>query len=367
MDVSPILLKAVPFDATKNASLQFTQSGNQIFAHRIVIVDNTTNEQVYDKKTSSMALTVTIPASTLVNGKTYNIKISVFDRADQESPFSNPLVIKCLSTPLFYIDNLQDGQVINNASTIVSLHYSQAENELLNEYRVIMYSANKTTVLWDSGIKYTQSALSVKISSLNDDTTYYIAATGKTVNGIEMSTDMIMVMCDYLKPDVFLSFRADNIPSEGCVRLTSNYVSVEGSSNVDVSFKDGEKVILGEGESVYFDKGFIVDNFIMQVLVEGLTDFKKFLILDMGSVRAVFSFNYGYFQPEVKKYFVELEAYNILKNGSVSKRNSYIQDSNRIEPLKNNEQLALWVKHKDGLFDVIIDKVQIGGVDDAVS
>ena len=182
-----------------------------------------------------------------------------------------------------------------------------------------------------------------------------------------MSTDMIMVVCDYLKPDVFLSFRADNIPSEGCVRLTSNYVSVEGSSNVDVSFKDGEKVILGEGESVYFDKGFIVDNFIMQVLVEGLTDFKKFLILDMGSVRAVFSFNYGYFQPEVKKYFVELEAYNILKNVSVSKRNSYIQDSNRIEPLKNNEQLALWVKHKDGLFDVIIDKVQIGGVDNAVS
>ena len=54
MSVSPILLNTLPFDAGKEHILQFTYTGAQIFANRIVIKNNSTNTVAYDKKTTTM-------------------------------------------------------------------------------------------------------------------------------------------------------------------------------------------------------------------------------------------------------------------------------------------------------------------------
>ena len=84
MAVSPVILNKLPFDATLEYSLQFNYSGSQVYGYRVVIQDNLDNSTVYDETTLSpqhMVLNsaATIPANTLVNGKTYNFQVSVFD------------------------------------------------------------------------------------------------------------------------------------------------------------------------------------------------------------------------------------------------------------------------------------------------
>ena len=354
MATSPILLKSTPFDATLNHTLQFTYSGSQIFAHRVIVKNNATNEVVYDKKTSAMNLLVNIPANTLENGITYNFQVSVFDHDDVESAFSNVIIVKCLSTPTFEFSNITDGMIIRNSYVDVVLTYVQENGELLNEYTVLLYSSNQTTIVYNSGTKYSSDELSVRIPELMDDATYYLRATGETLNGMSVDTGFVQIVCDYIKPDLFLKFRADNIPEEGQVRLSLNYVLIEGSSNTEsLIYIDDEKISLLNGEKVYFDRGYVADNFTLDIILESIPDFAKIINFNMKSAMAYVTWNYGTFEgDETPTYYAELIAYQYIG----SERLNYIQMSNRIEPLLDREQVHIWIRHIDGTFDIKITK-----------
>lgn len=218
-----------------------------------------------------------------------------------------------------------------------------------------MFSSNQTTIIYDSGVRYVGNGLTVRVPQMVDDTTYYLYATGKTVNGIEIETKKICIVCDYLKPDVFLTFRADNIAEEGCVRLSTNYVLVEGESNTDsLIYIDDERISLLNGEEVYFNKGFSANNFYIQLVVDSIPDFARFISFDMKNVKSNITYNYGYFQDmDTKEYYLELEAYYYIGG---KKKISYIQRSNRITPLSDDESLFIWIRHVDGTFDLKIEK-----------
>lgn len=353
MAVSPILLNKLPFDAEKEHTLQFTYSGSQIFAHRVIVKNNITNEEVYNHKESSMNTIATIPANTLVNGNTYNFQISVFDHEDVESPLSNVVILKCFKTPSFGFSNVTDGMIVRNSYLDVEISYEQESGELLNGYRVMLYAVNQTTLVYNSGTKYSGD-LTVRIPELMDDTTYYLRATGETVNGMEMDTGLFEIVCDYLKPDVFLKFRADNIPEEGCVRLSTNFVLIEGSSNTEnLIYIDDEKISLLNGEKVFFDKGYSASNFTVDIILESIPDFANIISFNMKSAMANVTWNYGTFEEDDSPtYYAELTAYQYIG----TKRLNYIQMSNRIEPLEDGDQAHIWIQHVDGLFDIKIAK-----------
>lgn len=353
MAVSPILLNTLPFDATLNHVLQFNYSGSQVYANRLIIKNNQTNTVVYDVKTSTMNLIATIPANTLANGNTYNFQISVFDHDDIESPLSNIVVLKCLATPTFNFTNIHQSDIIRNSFMDVELSYSQENGELLDEYEVVLYSANKTTMIFTSGTKYVGSGMTTKVSPLMDDTTYYLHATGKTLNGLEIETEYIEILCDYLNPDLFLSFRADNVADEGIVRLSSHFVLIEGNSNVEsLTYIDGEKVDLTNGEQVYFDEGFTADNFVCQAIVSDVPDFTKFMTFDMKYTKVYLTWNYGYFDGSTEPlYFVELTASTYLGSQTLN----YIQQSNKVVKPEECQQIFVWIKHDHGVFDVQIE------------
>lgn len=353
MAVSPILLNSLPFDATLDNVLRFNYSGSQVYANRIIVKDNQTNEVVYDVKTTTMNLIAMIPANTLTNGNTYNFQLSVFDHEDIESPLSNIVVLKCLTTPLFNFVNVQPSSIIRNSFIDVELEYYQENGELLDEYEVTLYSANKTTVIFASGTKYTGSGMTTKVSPLMDDTTYYLHATGKTLNGLEIETDYIEILCDYLTPELFLSFRADNVADEGVVRLSSHFVLIEGSSNVEqLTYIDGERVDLTNGEQIYFNEGFTADNFVCQVIVSDVPDFTKFMTFDMKNSKVYLTWNYGYFDESSEPvYFVELTASTYVGDGIIN----YIQQSNKVAKPEINQCVFVWIKHDNNVFDVIIE------------
>ena len=356
MAVSPILLNSLPFDATLDHILHFIYSGSQIFATRVVIKNNATLETVYDSKKSGMSLMVTIPENTLVNGNTYSFQVSVFDYEDVESPLSNAVILKCFATPAFGFANVIEGMTIRNSYIDVELTYAcEDEFEVLNQYRLIVYGVDKTTVIYDSGTNYSTAGMVVRVSGLTDDSTYYIRATCETLSGMELDTGLVQVICDYIKPDLFLAFYADNVPSEGLIRLSSNFVLIEGESDPEeLVYIDDEKVSLINGEKVWFDSGYVANNFAVKMIAENIIDYSRIISFDMKNARAYVMWYKGIFEgDENETYYAELVAYQYVGDEPLN----YIQMSNRIEPPVDGEQVFFWIRHVDGMFDIQIQKL----------
>ena len=372
MATSPVLLNKKPFDAEKECRLQFTYSGSQIFKYKLIIRENSSNteiesgdltgEPVYEQEVAWMNTYVIVPANTLENGKSYNFQLIVYDKDQIPSSPSSPVVLKCLKTPVFKFANVPtppaSPMIVKNSYLDVEMIYEQENGELLNEYYVMLYAVNTTSLVYTSDIKYADN-LTVRITELMDDTVYYVRAIGSTVNGMEMDTGLIQFSCDYLKPDLFMKFRADNIPEEGSARLSSNFVMVEGKTNsAELKFEDGEKVNLLNGDKVWFDDGYKIDDgFTLSMNVEDIPDFTTFLRFYAGTAVVELSWNYGYFaESDDKRYYIELVAYHMIGSEMLK----YIRTSNLIPELTDEQQLFVWLRHVNGTFDVRIEAVMEG-------
>ena len=84
MEISPIILNTLPFDAELGCDLHYTYNGSQIFGYRLVIAENISNTEIYNQITYGQANTIldavaTVPAKILENGKSYNFQIAVLD------------------------------------------------------------------------------------------------------------------------------------------------------------------------------------------------------------------------------------------------------------------------------------------------
>lgn len=375
MAVSPILLNTLPFDATKDHFLQFSYSGSQIQGYRLTIRDNKTLEEVEGSpivKTNYLKEEALVPANMLENSKdgiikSYQFEIEVLywneDGTEQiYSGVSNTIALKCFATPNFGFVNLSNDKdnIVRNSYMDVELQYScEDKSEVMNQYRVILYGDDKTTVIYDSGTLYTTSGMTVRITGLTDDETYYIEASCETLNGMELITPLTQILCKYIKPDLFLAFYAENITTEGLVRLSSNFILIEGKSDPEeLVYIDDEKVVLLPDENgekkVWFDSGFIAKNFTCEIIAEQIVDWSKIISFDMKTAKAHVMWYKGIFEgDETEKYYAELTAYQYVGDEPLN----YIQISNRIDPPVDGEQVHIWIKHVDGLFNIKISKL----------
>jgi hypothetical protein len=117
-----------------------------------VIYDSATNGTVYDNTTSTLRLAHTIPAGTLANGKDYACDVTAYDMSGVAAT-SAKAVFSCLTTPEWRIVGIATDQTLRNASVTVTLQYSQQQGEALNEYRVVVSTADQS-LFWDSGLVY---------------------------------------------------------------------------------------------------------------------------------------------------------------------------------------------------------------------
>lgn len=245
--------------------------------------------------------------------------------------------------------------IVRSSYLDVQISYYQENDELLNAYTIYLYS-NEKNLIWSSDTCYADTAL-VTVPALMDRVTYYLQATGETVNGIEMQTEMIQFNCEYIKPDLFLKFRAENIPEEGAARLSSNFVLVEGKSIPEtLVYISDEKVVLlpdQDGEKkVYFDDGYMADNFFCDIVVSDIPDFATIFVSNMKNAMCRITWNWGEFVGyEGIVYYAELVAYSFVGNETLN----YIIRSNKIPPLEQGQQVFIWFRHRDGLFDIKIE------------
>lgn len=357
--MKPNIYEPYAFDATNNYVFMFTYSGPQAQYNRLVIKDNATETVVYDKTIATMDLSHTVFADTLMNGKVYKAFIYVYDKNYQESPASSPVLFSCFTQPTFQFTNFPDDGIVKNSSFPVEFEYVQPEGELLNSYRVILYSSLGDVISEVTRYSNEETVFSHTFASLSTDTSYSIQVIGETRNHMTADSGKIGFSVEYTLPNVFVLLDLVNLKKEGQIKIQSNIVAILGKSYPDpIGFLDGLEVDLtgkdaGGQHRVWFDEGFdLQSNFTLQTLVRHPTCYEK--IIEFGAYPITLELKYmkGCFDSRNGREsgYIALRVYNQITN-------YYIQ-SNYFEPLSHPfEYLHIWLRCVNDVYELVAEPV----------
>lgn len=280
----PILNPIVAFDATKVHTIDFIVIGGaQVIGNRLVISDNQTGEQIYDKVQSTMKLEHSIPANILKNGGYYNAVIYTIDSGGNESVASTAVPFYCYSQPVLTIDNIPATETIENGTYAFTGSYLQQENEPLNSYQYILYDSNRNILTQSDLIYYeANNSLSYTFVGMSNDTSYYVELIGQTINGTKVTSGLRYFTVRYLQPASFAICDLVNNCEDGYIQISSNIVAIDGKSNPDPPiYIDDKEVDLREpGSWVEWDEGFrIQDDFTMRVWGRDFNPYEEIITL----------------------------------------------------------------------------------------
>lgn len=280
----PIINPISAFDATRPHNISFVVIGGaQVIANRLVIRDNQTGSEVYNKMQSTMKLEHTIPANTLKNGGYYNAVIYTIDSGNNESTASTAVPFYCYSQPVLAIDNIPATETIRNGTYKFTGSYLQQEDELLNSYQYTLYDSNKDILSQTSLIYYeSDTSLSYTFVGMSNDTSYYVELSGETVNGTKITSGLKYFTVRYIQPASFAICDLVNNCENGYIQISSNIVAIDGTSNpTPPIYIDDKEVDLRDPKSwVRWSSGFrIQDDFTMRVWGRDFNEYQNIITL----------------------------------------------------------------------------------------
>ena len=256
---TPIIPRITTFDPTVDITVDFLYTGNQINRNRAVVIDTSTYQTVYDNEQYRMRLDHVFPNGTFTPGKSYQIKIKVFDSYGNESDFSAPTLFYCYSTPSFGFSNLTSGEIVRTANLTLNLFYSQAENDTLKEYQIQLYDYNKI-LLTTSGNLYDASNMTCSFNQLKNEHEYYVKAVGITKHDMSFDTGLIPFTVKYITIPTNVLFQVKNQSIDGRISLESGVIDIEyRTTNDNYTIKNGELTIGVDNVLTYYN-GFKIDD-----------------------------------------------------------------------------------------------------------
>lgn len=363
MLTTPILSQQVAFDATNAQTVFFNVvGGSQVVSNRLVIKNNTTLATVYDATQVTFKFEHTIPAGTLVNGTNYIMQVQTFDASANASALSNTVQFFCFTAPTIAFTNIPVGNIIENSNYTFEATYDQLEDELLNSYTFKLYGASQSE-LASSGVIFVGSAtppptaLSYNFAGFDDNGVYYVEVLGQTVNGTSVTTGKVQITVNFVKPNVFAIVELQNNCDAGNITISSNIVVIEGSSNPDppTYILDEEVDLTTEGTWVKWDTGFsISDNFTIRIWGRSFAQYEDILNIwgtEYAQADNQITLTYMY-DTDSAKIYVTLKA---KQNGI----DPYVVFSNEIDPPLSTEQVFIWVRRINNVYDLIIENLGV--------
>lgn len=343
----PVLYLVSAFDATKDFTFSFIYPYGSLQDNTILIKDSSNNNEIYRNKVITKQLRQIVPANTLNNGKVYTVQVQVTDSSGDTSAFSDPITIYCFTEPEFSFTNISNEQTLTSSYYKFNLSYVQIENELLNQYTIILYNSNKTEIM-NTGSLYNTDDLSYTFYNFINKDFYYIRAIGTTVHNMIIDTGYIYFNIMYQTPPVQTLLGLENLPSAGAVRISPN-IKVIGatSSPVQPTYINESKVDLTSDSSyVKFEDGFnIKDDFLIQAIGENMTKNSTVMILDNNINQIVINFKTGKFKgQETAMAYFELKAYNSLTN--------YYLTSNYFSIPSSDNQVYFWIRRVGSRYEI---------------
>ena len=272
MAIKPVLKPITPFDALIGTKLTATYAGNMPYYNRVIIQDAVTLVTVYDRTiaTSEYAHTldptykgdVVAPGDTgysLINGRRYSATIQFFGRT-LDDPFlvSDKLSFLTRTTPVFYLDGVEDGMIIDSASIGLNLVYSQNESEKLVAFRFEIYDNNKK-LLQQTDIKYDTNDMTYIFKGLENMTSYYVRAEGTTKNGISLDTGYWEIRTRYESPSVYARMGVENDHKTSEMEYWTNFILIESDEDEEDFEYEDSYIYLDNGQKVTYSKGYEIE------------------------------------------------------------------------------------------------------------
>lgn len=264
----PILYNVAAFDATTEHIFSFNViGGDQVTKNQLTIVDQSTNTTVYQETQTTFAFRHVVSANTLTNGKYYSASLITYNASNESSTPSLSIQFYCYSQPSFSFTNIPFGNVISNSNYVFELTYNQSEGELLNSCTFNLYDVQQSLIS-TSGIVYVGSGstlptiLNHTFSNLQDNTFYYIQATGRTSQGTEIITSLVGFSVVYTEPSIFSIINLTNNCKGGYIIVQSNLSEIPGHSDPDppVYVDDNTAVdVTDDGAYVIWNEGFDIN------------------------------------------------------------------------------------------------------------
>ena len=353
----PLLYTQNAFDATKPTNFLFNViGGSQVVGNKLTIQTNSNLQTVYSETQNSFQFIHSLPANTLTNGTYYQAFLNTIDSSHNISPQSNTIQFYCYSEPSFEFSNIPVNHIINNSNYNFEVVYNQTEGETLNAYVFNLYDVNKILIS-TSGTQYVgQSSLPTTISYLfsgfENNTTYYIECNGVTLHNMQITTGQIEIVTSYEQPTLYTIFSATNNCQDGYVTLQSNVVNIVGTSYPsDPVYINNEELDLTQNNSyVTWTEGYeINDEFTLRIW--GRNFIPNSEIFQFSNVNGD-NISLSYCTNSSNAWF-ELKA---LSNGW---QTGYVIQSNQIDLPENTEQIFIWIRRINNLYDLIIDNLGV--------
>lgn len=344
----PVIFRITTFDATTPYTVTYEYTGNQQFANRLIVRRSTDNVEVYNRQETTFQLQHTIPANSLINGLTYTAEVIVYDNVGTASPPSDRVLFKCISTPTFYINNIEQNAVIRNSSFLLTLTYSQAQGEPLSSFIVNLYDGFGN-LIDTSGTLYTVDNLSFLLRNMTDDNQYSVQSTGLTASGMPIRTPRVTFSVNYIAPATWQLLQLENMPEQASIKITSNIILIEGRSNPTppIYINNQQVDIRGNGHYVIFDEGFnIEDDFMVNLICK---DMPYDVFFEMKSTRSTNSIlvskRFGFFGNDLTKK----DFFLLVAN---SGERQYKINSPLMDVLTPNDMIQVVIIKKNNIFNI---------------
>lgn len=325
-------------------SFTFSYIGNQVVKNRLIVKDNLTFEEVYNKEQTSMSLAHTVSIddiSCLKNNQSYIAQIQVYDVNGNSSNLSDPVLFTCHAKPNFCFIDIDDETTISSENLTLNISFSQSEGDKISDVLYELYDHNQ--ILQTTSDTYHDIA-AYTFYGLKNKESYYIRAIGKTVFGFSLDTGFKKINVLAKTKSSNINFMAEN--DNGKILFSTNLVITDcKTENDNYSFKDG-KVDLRDNAVIYTVKD--IENFSL-VIIACEIPLDKFAEVNCknGNIELI--------TLEIdNKYYCKLRAKNdsgdyyvlykditdfVLKN-----------NSNRLEKKDANKDLIFEAHRKDGLY-----------------
>lgn len=268
--VTPIGIAVPAFDATRDQVFSFTvQGGDQVVGNTLTIVDNNTNEVVYQRTIESYVYSQTLPAYSLSNHGYYAFYFQTINANNDVSQKSGNITFRTFTTPTLTFTNIPTTDIIESGSYSFTCEYNQREGELLNTLYFYLYDGQRTQIKVSD--VYTSASsppitFTHQFSGLIDDERYYIRAIGTTVYNTTVDTGYIVFNVNYSYEGAYFAVTAINNPVGGYVQVSNNIAEIDGTvynrDNVEIAptFLDNNALLLDNYNYLEWANGFSFAN-----------------------------------------------------------------------------------------------------------
>lgn len=358
----PILYPTSAWDKNNGNTFYFdVVGGDAISGSRIFIRDNETNTLVDENgyEITSQEYRITIPSnasilSNLVNGNYYNAYIQTKANGNY-SPNSNVIQFYCFTDPTWSIKINNEvpsaPQTITNSSVTVTLEYSQAETESLEDYIFNLYDSSNIQIS-TSGKIYTNSNSNTFIGSysffgLENGKEYSIEAIGHTSGGNTWISNKYEINVIYDQPLTYSVLIVNNNCSEGYITYYSNAIVIEGQSNDTPTYDTIKGVDLTQSSDwAKWEEGLTVtDNFTLKAWIYEPNINTTLIELSDDSNNKI-KINYVYDFMNTNNVICTVEVYE-----------GYFIYSNSIPIPSSDEMICIQLRRKNNLYDIVLGVV----------